>query len=70
MTAAQIAEMASMSETEMIALAYEEAAGGDTCRALLQAIEDILSLEAKLATAQQRISYGYVRGALPADRDA
>ncbi|KQO66874.1 MULTISPECIES: hypothetical protein [unclassified Methylobacterium] len=65
MTATQIAEMASMSEAEMIALAYAEAAGGDARRALLQAIEDILSLEAKLATAERRISYGYVRGAGP-----
>ncbi|KQP29841.1 hypothetical protein ASF49_14235 [Methylobacterium sp. Leaf104] len=70
MTAAQMAEMASMSEVERIALAYEEAAAGDARRALLQAIEDILRLEAKLTTAERRISYGYVRGALPTDRDA
>ena len=65
MTAAQIAEMASMSEAEMIALVYEEAAGGDAHRALLQAIEDVLILEAKLAAAEQRISYGFVRGGVP-----
>ena len=65
MTAAQIDEIASMSEAELIALAYEEAVGGDARRALLQAIEDILSLETKLATAERRISYGYVRGAVP-----
>jgi hypothetical protein len=64
MTAEQIAELASMSAAEMIALAYEEAAGGDARRALLQAIEDIISLEARLATAERRISYGYVRGAV------
>jgi hypothetical protein len=56
--------MASMSEAEMIALAYEEAAGSDARRALLQAIEDILNLEAELATAERRISYGYVRGSV------
>ena len=64
MTAAQIAELASMSVAEMIALAYEEAADGDVRRALLQAIEDIINLEARLATAERRISYGYVRGAM------
>lgn len=65
MTAAQIAEMASMSEVEMIALAYEEAAGGDARRALQQAIEDVLSLEGRLAAAERMVSHGYVRGALP-----
>lgn len=69
MTAAQIAEMASMSEAEMIALAYQEAAGGDARRALQQAIEDVLHLEAKLAAAERVVSHGYVRGALPV-RDA
>ena len=64
MTAAQIAELASMSVAEMITLAYEEAADGDVRRALLQAIEDIINLEARLATAERRISYGSVRGAL------
>jgi hypothetical protein len=65
MTAAQIADLAAMSEAEMIALAYEEAAGGDTRRALRQAIEDVMALEAKLATAERMVSHGYVRGALP-----
>ena len=65
MTAAQIAEMAAMSEAEIIALAYEEAAGGDARRALRQAIEDVIVLEAKLAAAERMVSQGYVRGALP-----
>jgi hypothetical protein len=65
MTAAQIAEIASMSEAEMIALAYEEAAGGDTRRALRQAIEDVIALEKKLAAAERMVSLGFVRGALP-----
>lgn len=64
MTAAQTAEMASMSEAETIALAYEEAAGGDARRALQQAIEDVLILEAKLAIAERMVSHGYVRGGL------
>lgn len=65
MTAAQIAEMAAMSEAEMIALAYEEAAGGDARRALRQAIEDVMALEKKLAAAERMVSRGFVRGALP-----
>lgn len=65
MTAAQIAEMAAMSEAEMIALAYEEAAGGDARRALRQAIEDVIALETKMAAAQRMVSHGYVREALP-----
>jgi hypothetical protein len=40
MTAAQIAEMTAMSEAETVALAYEEAVGGDVRRALQQAIKD------------------------------
>jgi hypothetical protein len=66
MTAAQIAEMASMSGAETVALAYEEAAGGDVRRALQQAIEDVLILEARLAVAERQVSYGYVRGLSPA----
>lgn len=69
MTAAQIAELAAMSEAEMIALAYEEAAGGDARRALQQAIEDVIALETRLAAAERMVSHGYVRGALP-DRGA
>jgi len=63
MTAAQIDEMAAMSEVETVALAYEEAAGGDVRRALRQAIEDVLILEARLAVAERQVSYGYVRRA-------
>jgi hypothetical protein len=66
MTAAQIDEMAAMSEAEIVALAYEEAAGGDVRRALQQAIEDVLILEARLAVAERQVSYGYVRGTSPA----
>ncbi|MBY0259645.1 hypothetical protein [Methylobacterium sp.] len=65
MTAAQIVERATMSEAEMIALAYEEAAGGDARRALRRAIEDVMALEVKLATAERVVSHGYVRGTLP-----
>lgn len=66
MTAAQIAEMTAMSEADTVALAYEEAAGGDVRRALQQAIEDVLILEARLAVADRQVSYGYVRGTSPA----
>ncbi|GJD73841.1 hypothetical protein [Methylobacterium goesingense] len=65
MTAAQIAELVAMSEAEMIALAYEEAAGGDTRRALRQAIEDVMALERKLAATERMVSHGFVRGGLP-----
>ena len=63
MTATQIDEMAAMSEVETVALAYEEAAGGDLRRALRQAIEDVLIPEARLAVAERQVSYGYVRRA-------
>ncbi|MBY0257978.1 hypothetical protein [Methylobacterium sp.] len=65
MTAAQITELAAMSEAEVIALAYEEAAGGDTRRALRLAIEDVIALETKLTAAERMVSLGFVRGALP-----
>ncbi|KQP27484.1 hypothetical protein [Methylobacterium sp. Leaf100] len=61
MTAAQIAEMASMSQAEVIALAYEEAAGGDVGQALRDAAEDLLALEDRLATTERLVSRGFVR---------
>ena len=67
MNAGQIVEMAAMSEAETVTLAYEEAAGGDVRRALRQAIEDVLILEARLAVAERQVSYGCVRGTSPAD---
>ena len=68
MTAAQIAEMASMSQAEMIALAYEEAAGGDAGRALRDAIDDLLALEERFAEAERLVSHGFVRGDLASAR--
>lgn len=62
MTAAQIAEMVSMSQAEVIALAYEEAAGGDASRALRDAAEDLLALEVQLADTARLVSRGFVRG--------
>jgi len=62
MTAAQIAEMAWLSQAEMVALAYEEAAGGDVGQALRDAIDDLLALEARFAEAERLVSYGFVRG--------
>ncbi|MDO9428492.1 MAG: hypothetical protein Q7T93_16870 [Methylobacterium sp.] len=68
MTAAQIAEMASMSQAEVVALAYEEAAGGDVGRALRDAIEDLLVLEDRLAATERLVSRGFVLGSAPTER--
>jgi len=68
MTAAQIAEIASMSEAEVIALAYEEAAGGDVGQALRDAAEDLLALEDRLAATERLVFRGFVRGGAPTER--
>ncbi|KQO61578.1 MULTISPECIES: hypothetical protein [unclassified Methylobacterium] len=68
MTAAQIAEMASMSQAEVIALAYEEAAGGDVDQALRDAAEDLLALEDRLATTERLVSRGFVRAGTRTER--
>nr|USU31152.1 hypothetical protein NG677_17645 [Methylobacterium sp. OTU13CASTA1] len=68
MTAAQIAEMASMSQAEVIALAYEEAAGGDVGQALRDAAEDLLALENRLATTERLVSRGFVRAGTRTER--
>jgi len=52
MTASQLAEIASMTKTEMLAIAYVEAADGDVGLALRQALEDRLVLEEKLEVAR------------------
>lgn len=62
MTAAQITEMASMTQTEVVALAYEEAAGGDASRALRDVAADLLALEDRLAATERLVSRGFVRG--------
>lgn len=68
MTAVQIAEMASMSQAEVIALAYEEAAGGDVGQALRDAAEDLLALEDRLATTERLVSRGFVRAGTRTER--
>lgn len=69
-TAAQVRTIADMSEAEVNALAYLEAAGGDAERALAYAVEDLLRAEGDLAVARRAISHGYVRaGAMPAPAD-
>ena len=62
-TAAQHGILAAMSEAEVTALAYLEAAGGDAERALGFAVEDLLRTERDLAAARAAISHGYVRAA-------
>ncbi|WP_156629650.1 hypothetical protein [Methylobacterium sp. Leaf85] len=47
-----------------MAIAYQEAAGGDVSTALLFAVEDILTLERKLDAAIRKVSHGFVRGDL------
>lgn len=61
MTAAQLAELASLTDAEMTAIAYLEAAGGDHDRALLAAVEDLIACEVRLSEAQCNVSRGFVR---------
>jgi hypothetical protein len=56
MTASQLAEIASMTKTEMLAIAYVEAADGDVGLALRQALEDRLVLEEELEVARSLTS--------------
>ncbi|MBO1021488.1 hypothetical protein IPV08_16125 [Methylobacterium sp. SD274] len=64
MQATQIAQVAELSDAEHVAIAYQEAAGGDVSTALLFAVEDILTLERKLDAAIGKVSLGFVRGQL------
>ncbi|WP_019905875.1 hypothetical protein [Methylobacterium sp. 77] len=59
-----MAQIAAMTEAEVTAIAYLEAANGSVDHALRFAVEDILTLEGRLAEALLAVSYGYVRGAL------
>jgi hypothetical protein len=52
MTASQIAEIGRMTETEVLAIAYVEAADGDLDVALRNALEDRLVLEEELVVAR------------------
>lgn len=52
MTASQIAEIGRMTETELLAIAYVEAADGDLDVALRNALEDRLVLEGELLVAR------------------
>lgn len=52
MTASQIAEIGRMTETELLAIAYVEAAEGDLNVALRNALEDRLVLEEELVVAR------------------
>lgn len=64
MQANHIAQVADLSDAEHVAIAYQEAAGGDVSTALLFAVEDILTLERKLDAAIRKVSHGFVRGDL------
>lgn len=52
MTASQIAEIGRMTETELLAITYVEAADGDLDVALRNALEDRLVLEEELVVAR------------------
>lgn len=60
-TTAQLQTIADMSEAEVAALAYLEAAGGDAERALAFAVEDLVRIEGKLTATRAAVSHGYVR---------
>ncbi|WP_375409264.1 hypothetical protein [uncultured Methylobacterium sp.] len=55
-----------ISDAEMSAIAYVEAAEGDVARALLWALEDLIDCEGRLVLAQRSVSQGFVRAALRA----
>lgn len=63
--AAEIAEVAALSDVEAIAIGYAEAAGGNPSLALRWAIEDLLDSERERAAAERHVSAGYVRAILP-----
>ena len=68
MNVSQLATMSALSEAEVTAIAYEEAADGDSARALRWAVDDLIAMEGRLADALRAVSKGYVRGALPASQ--
>jgi hypothetical protein len=66
MTAAQLAELAALTDEEVTAIAYLEAAGGDHDKALLAAVEDLIACEVRLSEAQRHVSRGFVRAPIAA----
>ena len=64
-TAAEIAEVAALSDVEAVAIGYLEAANGNPSVALRWALEDLLEAETARATAERHVSAGYVRAVLP-----
>jgi len=65
MRANELADMAALSEAQIITIAYIEAAQGDVDLALRWAISDLLASEEQFATALQSVSHGFIRGQLP-----
>lgn len=65
MQASQSAAFAALSDAEVTAIAYEEAADGDSAQALRWAVDDLLAMEGRLVEALRAVSHGYVRGDLP-----
>jgi DNA-binding phage protein len=61
MTAAQLAELAALTDEEMTAIAYLEAFGGDHDKALIAVVEDLIACEARLSEVQRHVSRGFVR---------
>ena len=56
-----LSTFAALSEVEVTAIAYEEAAEGDLTRALRWALEDLIATEQRLAETERAVSRGYVR---------
>ena len=61
----ELADMAALSEAEIITIAYIEAARGDVDLALRWAIGALLACEEQFATALRSVSHGFIRGQLP-----
>ncbi|WP_238209197.1 hypothetical protein [Methylobacterium marchantiae] len=58
LTANHVARIAALTDIEVPAIAYEEAADGDAARSLRFAVEDILILEGRSAEALLVVSDG------------
>lgn len=65
MNLSHLATMSVLNEAEVTAIAYEQAADGDSAQALRWAVDDLLATEGKLVEALRAVSLGYVRGDLP-----
>lgn len=68
-TASDMRTVAAMTDEDITAIAYLEAAEGDSEQALRWAVTDLLRTEKALDQVRRAVSHGYVRAAVAVDAE-